>query len=83
MWCCCYFVCLQLNQELEGRAVKDIDAFDNILLEILQSDALRMDMESMRDSMLQFLYEQVQQQQEAAEGEGGPTDDNNLADEQR
>jgi hypothetical protein len=50
---------LQLNTALEARTIKDIDSFDEILLEILQSDAIRDEMETMRDSMLQYLYQKI------------------------
>jgi CRISPR/Cas system-associated endonuclease/helicase Cas3 len=50
---------LQLNTALEARTIKDIDSFDEILLEILQSDAIRDEMETMRDSMLQYLFQQI------------------------
>jgi hypothetical protein len=48
-----------LNSTLEAQNISDIDTFDDILLGILQSEDLRLEMEGMRDSMLQYLFQQI------------------------
>lgn len=54
--------CVQLNAALESRTISDLDAFDEVLLEVLQSDELRTEMETSRDSMLSYLFQQIGEQ---------------------
>ena len=43
---------MQVNQELDGFEVTTIDAFDDVLLDILRAEPLRIGLEALRDNIL-------------------------------